>query len=72
MLTRSPAAMLDQTTVVGSLRQGCAGDFVVFTGDPLDLGSALLATWIDGVRVYGEAPPARPSTPTTAEPAGAR
>ncbi len=73
MLTRSPAAMLDQAAVIGSLRQGCAGDFVVFTGDPLDLSSALVATWIDGVRVHGTAPTAKPSpTPTTAANAGAR
>ena len=67
MLTRNPAAMIDQTAAIGSLRQGCAGDFVVFTGDPLDLGSALVATWIDGVRVHGAEPNRQPTnTPATA------
>jgi imidazolonepropionase-like amidohydrolase len=68
-LTRTPAVLVDQADEVGSLRQGTAADFTVWTGDPLDLSSALVATWIDGVRVHGDAP--RPaavpsSVPTTA------
>jgi hypothetical protein len=39
-LTRMPAVLLDQQTAVGSLRQGNAADFLVFTGDPLDLDAA--------------------------------
>ena len=54
-LTRTPAVLLDQQAQVGALRQGNAADFAVFTGDPLDLDSAHVATWIDGVRVHGEA-----------------
>jgi len=53
-LTRLPALLLDQQANVGSLRQACAADFLVFSGDPLDLSSAHIATWIDGVRVHGE------------------
>lgn len=71
-LTRTPAMLFDQSTLVGSLRQGCGGDFVVFTGDPLDLTSAYVATWIDGVRVAGDAPAAKKQTPAAAAAAGAR
>lgn len=52
-LTRTPATMLGQQANVGSLRQGCGADFVVFSGDLLDLGSHHVATWVDGVRVLG-------------------
>jgi len=55
-LTRTPAVLLGQEGQVGSLRQDHGADFVVFSGDPLDLDAALLATWIDGVRVHGDAP----------------
>ena len=59
-LTRTPAVLLGQADAVGSLRQGTSADFAVFSGHPLDLDSTLLATWIDGVRVHGEAP--KPTT----------
>lgn len=62
-LTRTPAILLDQQAAIGSLRQGCAADFVVFDGDPLDLTSAHLATWIDGVLVFGSQPKANRTTP---------
>jgi imidazolonepropionase-like amidohydrolase len=69
-LTRTPAQMFEQQAMVGSLRSGCGADFAVFSGDPLDLGSAHLATYINGVRVFGEAPPAAavpsPAAPTAA------
>ena len=68
-LTRTPAVLMDQADKVGSLRQGTAADFTVWTGDPLDLDSALLATWVDGVRVHGDAP--KPTPPPTAPAAGA-
>ena len=70
-LTRTPAQLFDQSALVGSLRQGCAGDFVVFTGDPLDLTSAHLATWIDGVRVHGDAPKTPPKAATKNQAAAA-
>lgn len=68
-LTRTAATLFDQQAHVGSLRQGCSADFVVFSGDPLDLTSAHLATWIDGVRVHGSAPTHNPGA---AAAAGAR
>ncbi|MCK5944616.1 MAG: amidohydrolase family protein, partial [Planctomycetes bacterium] len=52
-LTRTPATLLGKQAVVGSLRQGCSADFVVFDGDLLDLASRHVATWIDGARVSG-------------------
>jgi imidazolonepropionase-like amidohydrolase len=64
-LTRNAAVLLDQANTIGSLRQGHAADFAVFTGDPIDLDSNHLATWIDGVRVHGAAP-APPAVTTTA------
>ncbi len=69
-LTRVPAALLDQTASLGSLRQGCAADFVVFGGDPLDLGSTHVATWVDGVLVHGDT--ATASTATEPAAAGVR
>jgi hypothetical protein len=54
-LTRSPAVMFGQQANAGALRQGCAADFAVFGGDPLDLDSKHVATWIDGVLVHGAA-----------------
>lgn len=63
-LTRTPAVLLDRAAELGALRQGNAADFVVFTGDPLDLTSAHVATWVDGQLVAGEAPAPR----TTPEP----
>lgn len=79
-LTRTPAALLGQQELVGTLRQGHAADFAVWSGDPLDLASAWIATWIDGARVAGAAgttagprrrTPAAAS-PTTAAAAGER
>ncbi|MCA8973865.1 MAG: amidohydrolase family protein [Planctomycetes bacterium] len=55
-LTRTPALFLGQQASIGSLRQGCAADFTVWSGDPLDLTSSLLATWVDGVRLEGDQP----------------
>jgi imidazolonepropionase-like amidohydrolase len=52
-LTRTPATMLGQQASIGSLRQGCGADFVVFEGDLLDLGARHVATWIDGKQVCG-------------------
>lgn len=52
-LTRTPATLLGLQSEIGSLRQGAAADFVVFSGDPIDLGSRHLATWIGGERRSG-------------------
>jgi hypothetical protein len=54
-LTRTPAVLLGQQDAIGSLRQGHGADFVVFRGDLLDLGSAHVATWVGGERVWGAA-----------------
>ena len=69
-LTRLPALLLAQQATIGSLRQACAADFLVFGGDPLDLSSAHGATWIDSVRVHGDGGkaipvPAAAAVPTT-------
>jgi imidazolonepropionase-like amidohydrolase len=54
-LTRTPALMLGQQALVGALRQGHFADFVVFRGDPLDLSSAHVATYVHGTAVHGAA-----------------
>lgn len=65
-LTRMPALLLGQQAAIGSLRQGAAADFAVFRGDPLDLDSAHVATWVDGHRVAGTDPePAKAAPPST-------
>jgi imidazolonepropionase-like amidohydrolase len=66
-LTRTPAQLLDQAASLGALREGCAADFAVWSGDPLDLSSRHLATWLDGVCAFGAQPtPGKASEPTTA------
>lgn len=58
-LTRSPALLLGQEATVGSLRRGCAADFNVWSGHPLDLDSSHLATWVDGRLLAGSGPGGR-------------
>jgi len=55
-MTRSPAALLGQQAEIGSLRQGCAADFTVWSGHPIDLDSSHIATWIDGQSLTGDHP----------------
>ena len=50
-LTRIPAEQCDAAAAVGSLREGCHADFLVFSGDPLDLSSRLEAVFINGRRI---------------------
>ena len=64
-LTRSPATLLDQQKAIGSLRQGNDADFLVFSGDPIDLTSRHIATWIGGERRCGDAAPAPTEKPAT-------
>ena len=45
---------MGQHEATGVVRQGCSADFVVFDGDLLDLSARHVATWVDGVHVYGE------------------
>jgi len=70
-LTRAPASMLGARDAIGSLRQGCGADFVVFDGDLLDLSSRHVATWVDGEVVHGTAPQGTPR-PNTLNSAGGR
>lgn len=50
-LTRIPAEQCDAAATIGSLREGCHADFLVFSGDPLDLTSRLQAVYINGRRI---------------------
>lgn len=70
-LGRAPAQMFGVAGQVGALRQGCAADFAVWSGDPLDLGSTLRAVYVDGVLVHGAAPSAAAS-PASSTAAGVR
>ena len=63
-LTRTPATLLGAQAAVGSLRQGCGADFVVFEGDLLDLSARHVATWVDGVNMHGKSPAATEPAPT--------
>jgi imidazolonepropionase-like amidohydrolase len=65
-LTRTPAELCGIDAAVGALRRGCDADFAVFGGDPLDLGSALLAVFVDGERRFGSAPAATAPAPDLA------
>lgn len=56
-LTKNAAVLLDTQSTAGTLRQGAAADLCVFGGDPLDLHSPHLATYVDGQRVVGSEPP---------------
>lgn len=51
-ITLSAAEILGVGERVGSLAAGKDADFVVFTGHPLDLTSAVIATWVDGEIAY--------------------
>jgi imidazolonepropionase-like amidohydrolase len=48
-ISSAPAEILGMGERFGSLRAGRAGDVVVWDGDPLELTSAPLGVWIDGV-----------------------
>jgi imidazolonepropionase-like amidohydrolase len=47
-ITATPAEVLGLGERVGSLLQGRDADFAVFSGDPLDLTSRLLAVYVAG------------------------
>jgi imidazolonepropionase-like amidohydrolase len=55
-LTQIPAAMLGVDDRVGTLLQGKDADLAVFTGDPIDLGSRVLAVCVGGRPVVANAP----------------
>ena len=48
-ITSKPAEVMGMGDQIGSLRPGRRGDVVVWDGDPLELSSAPVAVWIDGV-----------------------
>lgn len=51
-----PAEILGVADLVGSIREGLQADLVVFSGDPVDLRSRVLAVYADGQLVYRAAP----------------
>lgn len=51
-ITSAAAAALGLGDRLGALKSGLAADLVVFSGDPIDLRSRVLAVYIDGQRVY--------------------
>ena len=54
-LTSAPAKALGLQGRVGTLVPGADGDFVVFSGPPLDLRSRVLEVYVAGKRVYSAA-----------------
>lgn len=48
-ITSRPAELLGLGDQLGSLRPGRVGDVVIWSGDPLELSTAALAVYIDGV-----------------------
>lgn len=51
-LTRAPAEILGIGDRLGTLEPGRDADFLVMTGPPLEIGSSVLATYIDGEPVF--------------------
>lgn len=49
-ITSAPAEAIGLGSEIGSLRTGRRGDVVIWSGDPLELDSAALAVWVDGVK----------------------
>jgi len=50
------AARLAGAEKIGTLAPGQDADFVLWSGDPLDLSSRVLAVWIDGKRAWAAEP----------------
>lgn len=51
-VTINPAKILEIDDRVGSLTAGKDADFVIFSGDPFDARSSVIATYIDGTKVF--------------------
>nr|WP_278254220.1 amidohydrolase family protein [Sphingobium sp. BYY-5] len=49
-ITSAPAEAMGLGDRIGSLKPGKAGDVVIWDGDPLEMTSAPVAVWIDGVQ----------------------
>jgi imidazolonepropionase-like amidohydrolase len=56
-MTLAGAQMLDLEDRIGSLTPGKEADFIVLSGDPLSVYTHVLATWVDGVRVFDRSNP---------------
>ena len=55
-ITSVPARLLGVNDRVGAIAEGRLADLVLFTGDPLDLRSRVLAVYVAGRRVYPAEP----------------
>lgn len=51
-ITLTPAEILGVATRVGSLREGKDADLCVLNGEPLEAGTSVLATWVEGALVW--------------------
>lgn len=51
-VTLNPARVLGVDERVGSIEAGKDADVVLWSGDPLDLQSRVLRTWVDGTEVW--------------------
>ena len=51
-ITSAPAEFLGASDRIGSIAEGRDADVVIFSGDPLDLRSRVLAVYVDGRRVF--------------------
>ena len=51
-VTLNPATVLGVDDRVGSIEEGKDADVVLWSGDPLDLQSRVLRTWVDGTEVW--------------------
>lgn len=49
-ITSAPAEAIGLGDEIGSLKTGRRGDVVIWDGDPLELGSGVVAVYIDGVK----------------------
>lgn len=49
-ITSAPAEAIGMGDELGSLRAGRRGDVVIWDGDPLELGTGVVAVYIDGVK----------------------
>jgi imidazolonepropionase-like amidohydrolase len=48
-ISSAPAEAMGLGESIGSLKAGRAGDVVMWDGDPLEMTSAPVAVWIDGI-----------------------
>lgn len=53
-ITLTPAQILGVSDSVGSIEEGKHADFVVLEGEPLDLGSRIIAVYVNGHAVFAK------------------